>query len=106
TPEALATLMADHRGLMAVFSDEGGIFDLLAGRYSKGVPNLDLWLKGHAGSSVRVDRADRTRPPIMIDRPHLTVGISPQPSVLASLGNKPGFRERGLLARFLFAVPE
>jgi hypothetical protein len=90
----------------AVFSDEGGVFDMLAGRYSKGVPNLDLWLKGHSVSLVRVDRQDRSRPPIIIDRPHLTVGISPQPDVLESLRDKPGFRGRGLLARFLYGLPQ
>lgn len=105
TPERLAAIMQEQGGRIAVFSDEGGIFDILAGRYSKGVPNLDLWLKGHSVSPLRVDRQDRSRPPIMLDRPHLTVGISPQPDVLASLRDKPGFRGRGLLARFLYALP-
>src|SRR5207253_1149882 len=106
TPERLASLMAEQGGRMAVFSDEGGVFDILSGRYSKGVPNLDLWLKGHSVSPVRVDRADRARPPILLDRPRLTVGISPQPDVLASLRDKPGFRGRGLLARFLYGLPK
>jgi hypothetical protein len=105
TPERLASLMAEQGERMAVLSDEGGVFDLLAGRYSKGVPNLDLWLKGHSGSPVRVDRADRTRPPVLMDHPCLTVGISPQPDVLEALRDKPGFRGRGLLARFLYALP-
>ena len=106
TPERLAGMMQEQGGRIAVFSDEGGIFDILAGRYSKGVPNLDLWLKGHSTSLLRVDRQDRTRPPIIIDKPHLTVGISPQPDVLAALRDKPGFRGRGLLARFLYALPK
>ena len=78
---------------------------MLAGRYSKGAPNLDLWLQGHACSPIRVDRADATKPPLIIDRPHLTVGISPQPDVLAALRDKPEFRGRGLLARFLYGLP-
>jgi hypothetical protein len=105
TPERLAALMQEQGGKIGVFSDEGGIFDILAGRYSKGVPNLDLWLKGHSVSPLRIDRQDRSRPPIMLDKPHLTVGISPQPDVLACLRDKPGFRGRGLLARFLYALP-
>jgi hypothetical protein len=105
TPERLASIMHEQGGRIAVFSDEGGIFDILAGRYSRGVPNLDLWLKGHSVSPLRVDRQDRSRPPIMIDKPHLTVGISPQPDVIASLRDKPGFRGRGLLARFLYGLP-
>jgi hypothetical protein len=106
TPERLASMMQEQGEKMAVFSDEGGIFDLLAGRYSNGVPNLDLWLKAHAVSPVRVDRQDRTRLPILMNRPHLVVGISPQPDVLAGLRDKPGFRGRGLLARWLYALPQ
>ena len=106
TPERLASLMAEQGERIAVFSDEGGVFDILAGRYSKGLPNLDLWLKGHSVSSIRVDRVDRNRAPILMDRPHLTVGISPQPDVLESLRDEPGFRGRGLLARFLYGLPK
>ena len=99
-------MMQEQGGRMAVFSDEGGIFDILAGRYSRGTPNLDLWLKGHSASPLRVDRQDRTRPPIMIDKPHLSAGISPQPDVLSSLRDKPGFRGRGFLARWLYSLPQ
>jgi hypothetical protein len=106
TPERLASLMAEQGGRIAVFSDEGGIFDLLAGRYSNGIPNFDLFLKAHSASRFRMDRADRTRPAVILDRPHLTVGISPQPDVLESLRDKPGFRGRGLLARFLYGLPK
>jgi hypothetical protein len=106
TPEKLAAVMSEQGGRIAVFSDEGGVFELLAGRYSKGVPNIDLWLKGHSGSPVRVDRADARRSPILLDQPHLTVGISPQPDVIESLRDKPGFRGRGLLARFLYGLPK
>lgn len=106
TPERLATMMAEQGERMAVLSDEGGIFDLLAGRYSKGVANLDLFLKGHSGSPVRVDRANPQHPPVIMNRPHLTVGLSPQPDVLENLRDKPGFRGRGLLARFLYGLPK
>ena len=57
TPEKLGAMMAENGGRMAVKSDEGGIFDILAGRYSKTAsPNLDFFLQGHSGSPVRVDR--------------------------------------------------
>jgi hypothetical protein len=42
TPERLGSLLADHNECMAWLSSEGGIFDLLQGRYSNGIPNLDL----------------------------------------------------------------
>ncbi|MBZ5623139.1 MAG: DUF3987 domain-containing protein [Acidobacteriia bacterium] len=106
TPERVASLMQEQGGRLAVFSDEGGIFDILAGRYSNGIPNLDVFLKGHSVSPLRVDRQDPNRAPIIIDRPYLTVGILPQLDVLAMLRNTPGFRGRGLLARFLYALPQ
>ena len=59
TPEAAASLLAEQGGRLAVLSAEGGIFDILAGRYSGGMPDLDVWLKGHAGDPLRVDRKGR-----------------------------------------------
>ncbi|MBM3740404.1 MAG: DUF3987 domain-containing protein [Acidobacteria bacterium] len=103
TSERLGALMAEQGERIALLSDEGGVFDVLAGRYSKGIPNLDLFLQAHAGASVRVDRG--SRPPVMLRKPALTVGISPQPDVLESLSDKPGFRGRGLIARFLYGLP-
>ena len=104
TPERLGTLMAENGGRMAVISDEGGIFDILAGRYSKaGAPNLDLFLQGHSGSPVRVDR--RSREAVLINTPALTLVLTPQPDVLRSLSEHKAFRGRGLLARFLFTLP-
>jgi hypothetical protein len=106
TPEALAQRLEENGERMAVFSDEGGIFEILAGRYSNGMPNLDLFLKGHSCSPVRVDRANKERPPIILNNPCLSVGISPQPVVLEGLCRNQNFRGRGLLARFFYALPE
>jgi hypothetical protein len=103
TPEKLAVLMADNDEALALLSDEGGLFDMMGGRYSNGIPNLDLYLQGHAGTAVRVDR--KSGPPVDLQRPALTIGISPQPSVLRGLTAQEGFRGRGLLARFLYALP-
>jgi hypothetical protein len=104
TPERLGTLLGDNAERMAWLSSEGGLFDMLAGRYSGGIPNLDLMLKAHSGDSERVERG--SRPPVDLLHPLLTIGISPQPSVLEGLAAKPGFRGRGLLGRFLYLVPE
>jgi len=104
TPEKLGQLMADNDEKIAVMSDEGGIFDILAGRYNGGIPNLDLFLQSHSGSPHRVDRGSRKT--VHMDTPALTMGLSPQPEVLKSLTSKDGFRGRGLLARFLYALPE
>lgn len=103
TPERLGPLLAENDECMAWLSAEGGIFDLLQGRYSNGIPNLDLVLKAHNGDAERVDRG--SRPAVFLKSPRLSIGLSPQPDVLRGLGAKPGFRGRGLLARFLFLLP-
>ncbi len=103
TAERLVTLLAEQGGRMAILSPEGGVFDLMAGRYSS-EPNFEVYLKGHPGDSVRVDRVGR--PPTHVRAPALTLGIAPQPDVLRGLADQPGFRGRGLLARFLYALPE
>lgn len=104
TPEALASLLAAH-GRMAVISTEGGLFEIMAGRYAKdGSANFDVYLKGHAGDTVRVDR--ESRPAEYSERPALTLALTVQPDVLRRLADKPGFRGRGLLARFLYVIPK
>jgi replicative DNA helicase len=76
----------------------------MAGRYNQAAgPNLGVYLKGHAGDLLKVDR--RGRPPEYVDRPCLTIGLTVQPDVLQGLADRPGFRGRGLLARFLYALP-
>jgi replicative DNA helicase len=102
TPEALATLLADH-GRISLLSPEGGVFDMMAGRYQSGGPSLDVHLKGHAGDAIRVDR--KGRPAEYVEQPALTVGLAVQPEVLRACKDRPGFRGRGLLARFLYSVP-
>jgi hypothetical protein len=104
TPEAAASLLAEQGGRLAVLSAEGGIFATLAGRYSSGAPNLEVFLKGHAGDLLRVDR--KGRPSEHVEAPALTLGLAIQPELLADLDAMPGFRGRGLLARMLYALPK
>lgn len=103
TPEAAGSLLAAQGGRLAIISAEGGIFDVIAGRYSNAIPCLDIWLKGHAGDPIKVDR--KGREPEYIRRPALTLGLMLQPSILTAIGRNDTFRGRGLLARFLYAEP-
>jgi replicative DNA helicase len=103
TPEALAGLLAVY-GRIALLSPEGDVFDQMAGRYNQAAgPNLGVYLKGHAGDLLKVDR--RGRPPEYVERPCLTIGLAVQPEVLRGLAGRPGFGGRGLLARFLYSLP-
>ncbi|MEV7594398.1 DUF3987 domain-containing protein [Streptomyces sp. NPDC089922] len=45
TSETVTSLIAEQGGRLAVMSAEGGIFDIIAGRYS-GAPNMEVFLKG------------------------------------------------------------
>lgn len=103
TSETAAQLLAEQGGRLAVLSPEGGIFATIAGRYS-GTPNLEVFLKGHAGDLMRVGRLSRDA--LHIDKPALTLGLAVQPEILQDISSMPGFRGLGLLARILFAVPE
>lgn len=102
TPEALVSLLAFH-GRIAVISDEGGLFDTLAGRYSDGVANLDAVLKAWGRDAIRVDR--KGRPSEHVQRPVLTLSLAVQPVVVERLAADPLLRGRGLPARFLFFWP-
>ncbi len=102
TPEATASLLADHGGRIAIVSAEGGIFDTIAGRYAKTV-NLDVFLKGHSGDRIRVDR--QGRPAQYIPSPALTMGLMVQPRIIEAIAANRDFVGRGLLARFLYATP-
>ncbi|WP_405797391.1 DUF3987 domain-containing protein [Streptomyces sp. NBC_01506] len=101
TPEPLAQQLAVHRYLAAL-SPEGDLFDIIAGRYSA-KPNLGVFLQAHKGERLQTDRITREQP--SVDKPALTIGITPQPAVLQDLASTPGARDRGLLARFLYALP-
>ncbi|PSM43690.1 DNA primase [Streptomyces dioscori] len=101
TPETVTSLMAEQGGRLSVMSAEGGIFDIIAGRYS-GAPNMEVFLKGHAGDRLRVNRQTRRE---YIDAPALTIGLAVQPDVLQEIGKVKGFKGRGLLGRFLYSLP-
>lgn len=104
TPERLANMMAEHGERMAILSPESEVFDQMTGRYSKdGRANFDIFLKGHSGDQVRVDR--RSSDAVLLQRPALTVGLAVQPAALRDLAAARGARGRGVLARFLYAIP-
>ena len=100
--EALTSLMAKNRGVFSVLSAEGGIFDILSGRYTSKV-NLDVWLKGHCGDPIRVDRMGRDTE--YIPHPALSAIMTIQPSVLDEIMDNDTMNGRGLIARFLYACP-
>jgi len=105
TAESLGKILALQGGRIASMSAEGGVFDLMAGKYGKsGNPDFDVYLKGHAGDDLRTDRVSRKS--VRVERPALTCAYAMQPQVIDGLAKHPAFRGRGLLARFLYAAPQ
>lgn len=102
TAERLQQLLVEQDERIAIISDEGGVFQIMAGAYSGGLSSLDVFLQGHAGAAIRVDRAGRLA---HIDRPAVSFGLALQPGILQEHGKTRRFRDSGLMARFLYAVP-
>lgn len=101
TTEKLVSALSDN-GRTAVLSSEGGLFDMLAGIYTKNV-NIDVILKAWSGDSIRVDRIGRASE--SIPHPALTILLTVQPKVIAGMMANRNFSGRGLTARFLYCMP-
>jgi replicative DNA helicase len=103
TPERVAGVLADQGGRLAILSDEGGIFPIIAGRYS-GTANTNVFLKGYTGTQLRIDRT--SRPAEHVEAPALTLGLTVQPAVIEQLGDTAMLRGSGFLARILYSLPK
>ena len=104
TPEAFVQRLHDYGGRMSIVSTEGGVFQLMAGRYSENISNLDPYLKAWSGDSISVDRVGRQS--FTIPRPATSMVLTVQPSVLQQVGANVENRNRGLSARFMMSIPE
>ncbi|MEU2955423.1 YfjI family protein [Streptomyces xanthochromogenes] len=102
TPENVGTLLDEQGGRISCLSAEGELFDIIAGRYT-GKPNMGMFLKGHAGDMLRVNRQGRSAQHVA--SPAVTIGLAVQPEVLDALSRIDGADGRGLLARFLYSKP-
>lgn len=103
TPEAVVSLLADHRSI-GVISAEPGLFGILAGKYSGGAPNIEWFLGATSGDTIKVDRKGRDAEDV--ENPALSMACCIQPGRLVELGKVKAFRDSGLLARLLYVVPQ
>ena len=79
TSEKLGMMLAEQGGRIASMSPEGGVFDLMAGLYSKsGIAQFDVYLKGHSGDDLITDRVSRKS--VRTPRPAITCGFAIQPA--------------------------
>ncbi|MGE0709331.1 MAG: YfjI family protein [Planctomycetota bacterium] len=103
TPERLGQILHEQGGRAAILSAEASPVEIMRGRYSNGVANIEVFLQGHAGDTLRVDRIGRGS--VLVARPALSIALTVQPDVLLTLGQNRVFVSRGLTARFLYALP-
>jgi len=81
------------------------LFKFMASRHGPDESVLNVYKKAWTGNeSVRDNRV--TREGSDVSNPALSVGICIQPQVLEDLAQKRTFRGEGIIARFLYAVPE
>jgi hypothetical protein len=102
TPESLAALAYEQGGAFALFSDEGGILEILAGLYSNGLSNVDILLKGIDGGDMRIRRKDRS----LDFNPYLTLVLTVQPAIIHNLAMRKAYSGNGTLERFLYVLPK
>lgn len=103
TPEECSTILSEQGGRLAILSAEGDIFDIVCGRYSNGVPALTPFLEAHAGDVLKVNRRGRSE---YVQSPALTIAVCVQPAVLSFIAEKPRLRGQGMLARYLYSLPQ
>jgi hypothetical protein len=103
TVEHVATLMSQNGERIGILSDEGGVFDIIMGRYSNGAANVDVFNKAYSGSHVRVDRG--SRPCVFLAHPALTFGVTPQPVIFEAIAKNERLRRSGFVDRFLYLLP-
>ena len=103
TPEAAIDLIAEQRERLAILSTEGSFLGNVGGRYSKNA-NPEIVLKAWSHETHSVNR--KSGPPVLLERPNLSLGLAVQPGFLTGMGETGDvFEARGLMARFIFAMP-
>ncbi len=100
TREALANIASGQIGeAVSVMSSEArGIIGVIAGRYSKGGSDEDIYLSLYSGDSISINR--KFSPPVNLNRPCGTALLMIQPDKVSELMGKANMTESGLLPRF------
>ena len=101
TSEKLIDVLEEQGGSIAIASPEGGLFSTLRTAASAN-PTFDAYLKAYTGDSIEVARISRKGN--SIEAPKLSLIIACQPKTAAEMIANKTFRDKGLPARFLFAV--
>lgn len=104
TEAALSQRLLENEEALGILTAEGGMFGNIAGRYSDGLPNWDIYLKSYDEEFIAIDRI--TRGTVVLNHPALAMGVAAQPKVILEVARIPGAKERGFLGRWFFALPK
>lgn len=102
TMEVLGKLLEQNKERIGIMSTEGGIFNILAGRYSDKTV-IDIVLKAYSGDRFSQDRLGRKGQ--TLNNPLITMLLYVQPIIIKEVMENSEFIGRGLNARFLYSIP-
>jgi hypothetical protein len=95
----------DNETLFICSAEGGEIVKVMLGLYRKGVSDFELWLNGYSGEGYKQTRANSPETLVLNDI-CLSSLVMLQPCVMEMLITNKDAKERGLLARILFATLE
>ncbi len=105
TPEALVAALSSNKERTAIMSDEATIFNILNGSYSKSRSvNFDILLHCYDGTPYSTRRRNGNN--ISLSSPLVTIGCMIQPHPFRMILDNPDIIGKGLLQRFIFALPK
>lgn len=104
TASAVGQLLARNGERLLVASTESECIEHMLGKYSStGMADFQIYLKGHAGDTIRTHRISRQGE--LLQKPALSMALLIQPDAVVGLFRSTAARNRGLLGRFLVAMP-
>lgn len=103
TSEATIKVLDENGGSTSLASAEGGVFETMNGRYSGGVPNLDIYLHGYDSERVAVNRAGGQS--ILLKRPSISMLYFVQPGTASGVLSSGVMKGRGFVGRTAFIKP-
>ncbi|PRX90848.1 DUF3987 domain-containing protein [Allonocardiopsis opalescens] len=104
TPEALSQRLKENDEALGIMTAEGGVFNIIKGRYSDGNASFEIYLKAYDEEYIPFDRVERGT--VILHNPALAMGLCVQPDVIMDVAKIPGIRERGFLGRWFYVLPK
>lgn len=100
--EALERKLFENNEAIGIICSEGRtVLEIIKGKYnSTGGTDCGVWLSGHAGDYIKIDRIGRKS--FELFHPILAALLALQPDALEAAGECPGLRHSGFLPRWLY----